>query len=155
MLATLHWYSKKRALDVWKQVMVNSISDRKFKCFFRMEPVCNSVDLFSFILLGNGGACPQDTFQISVAWFCLNKAETLSKKIFFLTQVCGNYMSTWKIHLWVWNLDWALYLQLHTEKKASPNLKIKPDTPIGYLDNMYTGLRHKWMNLKAIYSCFI
>lgn len=93
MLATSHSYSKNCALDVlWKQVMVNSIPDYKYKYLFRMEPACNSVDLFSIILLGNDGACPQDTFQISVPWFYLNKAETLSKEFFF------SYSSLWKLH---------------------------------------------------------
>lgn len=48
-----------------------------------------------------------------------------------------------------------LFISSLMRKKFLPNLKTKPDTPIGYLDTMYTGLRHKWINLKAIYSCFI
>lgn len=111
--------------------------------------------LFSSILLGKNGVCPRDTFQITVPWFCSNKGETLSKEFFF------SYSSRWKLHEHMKDTFMVLEPWLSSlspvlrKKKNLPNYIMKPDTPIWCLDTMHTGLRHKWVNLKAIYSCFI
>lgn len=110
--------------------------------------------LFSSILLGKNGVCPRDTFQITVPWFCSNKAETLSKEFFFLVK---SVETTWAHERYIYGFGTLteLFISSSTQKKNLPNYIMKPDTPIWCLDTMHTGLRHKWVNLKAIYSCFI
>lgn len=156
MLATLHSCSKTCALDIFeKQITVNSLPDCKFRCFFRMESACNSVDLFFFYLVGHWWCLPSRYFPNFCALILFKEGWNIKQGAFFL--LFKSVETTWAHGRY--SYDFGTLTELFTSsskyKKILPNLLMKPDTPIGYLDTMYTGLRNKWLTLKAIYSCFI
>lgn len=133
MLATLPSCSKNCALDVlWKQVMVNSIPEHKFNFFFfRMEPTCNSVDLFFFYLVGQWLCFPSRYFPNFCALILFKQGWNTKQESFFLfksveiTWAHGKYINGFGTLT-------ELFIPSSTHKKPLPNLKIKPDTPIEY-----------------------